>query len=879
MEDLDKTKDQLIKELNQMRRKMAESKPGLAIHPFGREAHIENQEQLPSGHLEASFSNRRVVEDEFGKIIDGSQIQSLMNDFYKLTNIGVAILDLKGKILVATGWQDICTKFHRVHPESLKNCIESDLQLSQGVKKGEYLIYKCRNNMYDMVTPIVVGERHVGNLYLGQFFFADQVPDVEAFSAQAEKWGFDKDKYLEALSRVPRWSRETVDTVMTFYSKFALIIGSLEYSNLNLARTLAELSKAQIGLQQNEQMLRTILSASPVGIGVSQNREMKWVNNAWVKLFGFDNAQECSGLSAQMIYASEEEYNRVGKEIYDGLETGNVTQTDTKFRRTDGSEFDAHIRMQILDTSGPEKVVISAITDISERKRAEEAFRKSEEKYRRIVETANEGVWAMDETHVTTFANNVMAQMLGYTVEEMIGKKVEYFMFDEDLEDHRKKMEVRRQGKSEFYERRFRRKDGTALWTRISATAIMDEESHFRGSFAMFSDLTEIKALESQLIQSQKMETVGTLAAGIAHDFNNMLQVILGYSDMLLMEKEKGEPGYEELHAVIKTCHEARDLVQKIRVFSRKADIQLVPLSLNSQVNDVSKILDHSLPKTIHIDVRLDGGLAPIEADGSLMGQMLMNLAINASEAMPDGGALTIATKNIVLGDDFCRLHAEVKPGPHVMLTVSDTGRGISKELMDKIFEPFFTTKQRDYHRGTGLGLSVVHGIVQQHSGCITVESELGKGTTFRIHLPAVIAEEVPKTPQETLLPIGGTETILLVDDEELVREFSAKVLENFGYKVIAVADGQEALNVYEQERQNISLVILDIIMPRMEGKQCFKALLRLNPSVKVIICTGVAQDDLVREVVALGAKGSVLKPYNMRELLETVREVLDADE
>jgi signal transduction histidine kinase len=389
----------------------------------------------------------------------------------------------------------------------------------------------------------------------------------------------------------------------------------------------------------------------------------------------------------------------------------------------------------------------------------------------------------------------------------------------------------------------------------------------------------EKENLRAQLLQSQKMETMGTLAGGIAHDFNNMLQVIFSYSDMLLAHMNEGDPGYKGLQSILKTAQDAADLVQKIRIFGRRAEMVLVPLDLNHQIDQVTKLLSSTLPKMIDIEIHLTKDPVIIKADPSQITQMVMNLAVNANEAMPQGGRLSIETENIVLDNDYCRVHLGVKPGPHVMLTVSDTGRGIDKSLMERIFDPFFSTKMRDYHKGTGLGLSVVQGIVQQHGGHITVESEVGKGTFFRMYFPALEHEIVPEYVETKIpYPAGGNETILLVGDMDLVRELGVIILEKFGYTVLSVSDGQEALDVYEKERGNISLVILDIIMPRMDGKECLEALLRINPAVKVIISSGVGQEDLINEVVKIGAKGAVNKPYGMRQLLGMVRHVLDGD-
>ncbi|MCX5861970.1 MAG: ATP-binding protein, partial [Deltaproteobacteria bacterium] len=356
-------------------------------------------------------------------------------------------------------------------------------------------------------------------------------------------------------------------------------------------------------------------------------------------------------------------------------------------------------------------------------------------------------------------------------------------------------------------------------------------------------------------------------------------QVIFSYSDMLLADKNEGDPGYEGLQKILKTSQDAADLVQRIRIFGRKAEMNLVPLDLNHQVDEVTKLLSHTIPKMIEMDIHLTKDPVIIKADSSQIAQMVMNLAVNANEAMPQGGRLSILTENIVLDDDYCRPHVGVKPGPHVMLTVSDTGRGIDKGLMERIFDPFYSTKMRDYHKGTGLGLSVVQGIVQQHGGHITVESEVGQGTTFRMYFPALEVEKVPEyVEKEIPYPAGGNETILLVEDWEMVRKLGVTILEKFGYTVLSAGDGQEALEVYEKEQGNISLVILDILMPRMDGKECLVELLRINPAVKVIISSGVGHYDLINDIVKIGAKGAVHKPYGMRQLLGMVRDVLDGD-
>ena len=527
--------------------------------------------------------------------------------------------------------------------------------------------------------------------------------------------------------------------------------------------------------------------------------------------------------------------------------------------------------------------------EIKLRRSLEELLRKERDTAQMYLDVAGVILLAIDKNGKIGLLNRKGIQILGFPSEEIVGKNwFECFIKPADREFVKSVFSQVMESHLDPFtnvEYPVLTKTGEERLIAWNKTIITDDSGLATGSLSSGEDITDRKRAEqekenlrSQLLQSQKMKTMGTLAGGIAHDFNNMLTIILGFSDMLLADKNEGDPGYEELQKIVKTSQDAADLVQRIRIFGRKAEMNLVPLDLNRQIDQVMKLLSSTLPKMIQMDTHLTKDPVIINADSSQIAQMAMNLAVNANEAMPQGGRLSIQTENIVLDDDYCRVHLGVKPGPYVMLTVSDTGRGIDKGLMERIFDPFFSTKARDYHKGTGLGLSVVQGIAQQHGGHITVESEVGRGTIFRIYLPALKHEIVPEyVEKEIPYPAGGNETILLVEDMEMVRDLVVTVLEKFGYTVLSVADGQEALDVYEKEQGNISLVILDIIMPRMDGKQCLDQLLLINPAVKVIISSGVGQDALIRDIVEIGAKGSVNKPYGMRHLLTIVRQVLDA--
>ena len=661
-------------------------------------------------------------------------------------------------------------------------------------------------------------------------------------------------------------------------SACVLELGNEKYA-LAIDRDITERKRAQEELRESEEKFAKVFRYAPVLITLSNVDDGTYleVNDKFSEVSGFSRAEAIGKTSVDLGWISPEDRKRLIEELQ---AHGSVRGMDLKLLTKDKREIHIIYNGELIKTKN-RQVLLSIAHDITERKRAEQELRK----FKSISDRANYGCAMVDLRGFLTYVNEAFANMHGFSSPELIGKNLSVFHTDEQMEHVIRLIEkLHRDGEFEFQEVWHAKKDGTVFPTLMGAAVIKDDEGTPIFLSATAIDITDRKQAEqdrenlrSQLLQSQKMATMGTLAGGIAHDFNNMLAIILGFSDMLLADKNEGDPEYEELQKIVKTSRDAADLVQRIRIFGRRAEMVLVPLDLNHQVDEVTKLLASTLPKTIDIDIHLTKDPVIIKADASQITQMVMNLAVNANEAMPQGGRLSIQTENILLDNDYCRVHVGVKPGPHVMLTVSDTGRGIDKGLMERIFDPFYSSKARDYRKGTGLGLSVVQGIVQQHGGHITVESEISQGTFFRMYFPALEHEIVPEYV-ETKIPFsaGGTETILLVEDDEAVRELGVIILEKFGYTVLSVGDGQEALDLYEKEQGNISLVILDIIMPRMDGKECLEGLLRINPAVKVIISSGVGQEDLIQDFVKLGAKGAVNKPYGMRQILGMVRQVLD---
>ena len=437
-------------------------------------------------------------------------------------------------------------------------------------------------------------------------------------------------------------------------------------------------------------------------------------------------------------------------------------------------------------------------------------------------------------------------------------------------------------GEKQSIELRLKTEDGPVLWVRADLEADREEDDSVSQWRMVLLDITsKIEAeegkekLQAQLQQSQKLEAIGTLAGGIAHDFNNLLQAINGHTQMLLMDKNSNDMDYPSLTSIQNAGNRAALLVRQLLQFSRRSQPERRPIDVNQEVENARRMLERIIPRMINIDLHLSGHLWTINADSVQMEQILLNLGTNAAHAMPDGGNFVIETKNVTLGEQYVKRNIEAKPGNYVLLSVSDTGHGMDRETVSHIFDPFFTTKE--IGKGTGLGLASVYGIIKSHGGYITCYSEIGQGTVFKIYLPAIEQAEMDNVKavsgEKTK---GGSETVLLVDDEAPIRDFASRVFNKFGYTVLTATSGEDALEIYSSKSTDIDLVLMDLGMPGMGGHRCLQELLKINPEVKVVIASGYSINGQVEQSMEAGAKGYVGKPYQLAELLNTAREVLD---
>jgi two-component system, cell cycle sensor histidine kinase and response regulator CckA len=507
-------------------------------------------------------------------------------------------------------------------------------------------------------------------------------------------------------------------------------------------------------------------------------------------------------------------------------------------------------------------------------RRGEANLRESEKKFRILADTAAAAIFIYGDTTFLS-VNATSQKMTGYSQEELLRINILDVVHPDHRAMVRQRAAARLRGDDvpSRYGFKIVTKFGEERWVDFTAGVINLDGR--RAAVGTAYDVTERKQLEDQLRQSQKIEAVGLLAAGIAHDFNNILTAIIGYGHIIQMKLQENDPLRSYAEQILTSAERAANLTSGLLAFSRKQVIHPHPVSVDEIITRVGRLLARLIGEDIELNLKLGCGETAILADPGQLELVLMNLATNAQDAMPDGGALTITTGRVELDREFIETHGFGVAGSYALITATDTGVGMDQTTQDRIFEPFFTTKE--VGKGTGLGLAVVYGIIKQHGGHITVHSEPGKGTTYKIYLPIINATIEKPRPLKTTDAWGGSETILVAEDDESVRVLTVKLLTEAGYRVIEASDGEEAVRKYKEQKDAIQLLVLDVVMPRKNGKEAYDEICEIRPEIKTIFMSGYAGDVFERKHIDGESFNIIMKPVSPLSLLHKVREVLDA--
>ena len=652
-----------------------------------------------------------------------------------------------------------------------------------------------------------------------------------------------------------------------------------------ILRDVTEQRRAEHALKESEELFRAAFMGNPLAVVISRQEAGIWVdvNQTALDMFGA-RREDVIGKSVLKtdLWADLAQRDAIVRDLESGRE---VRNREVTMRHRDGRLLTISTSVQPLTLKG-ERHLLFIAEDITERKTAEAERQKLQKQLADALELAQLGPWEYDlDADAFTFTDQfyrifktTAERAGGYTMSS--AEYAERFVHPEDRyvvadEIHKAVSSVERDYRKRL-EHRMIYADGRTGHLSVQIFVEKDDQGRLLRYYGVNQDITERKLTAERLQKAEKMDALGTLSSGIAHDFNNILAAILGYSELTAFELPAGHPARHNIDQITRAADRAKNLVRQILTFSRKADTEKAPIDLNRAVTEAAAMLERTIPKMISLEIDQEEGLRPVKADTGQMEQLLLNLAGNAADAMAGGGKLIITTRNLRLDRLECETCGEVLSGDYVRLTVADTGHGMTAETKAKIFDPFFTTK--GVGKGTGLGLSTVYGIVTGHGGHITCHSRVGKGTQFSVYLPASQAALRKSDEQERTLqqPAGGDETILVVDDEPVVRDIAGRMLTSAGYTVLDAASGEEALQVYGERGAEIDAVLMDLGMPGMGGKACLAKLRELDPAVRVLIASGYIQYELTDELERLGAAGLVSKPYSMDEILARVRGVLD---
>jgi two-component system, cell cycle sensor histidine kinase and response regulator CckA len=931
------------------------------------------------------------------QFFDMDEVKKLLEAYFKLTGIISAILDPEGNVIVAVGWQDICTRFHRANPLSCARCLESDLSITTRLLDctEDFLEYKCKNGLWDVALPIFIDGIHIATFFTGQFFYEDDKTDREMFRAQAAEFGFNEKDYLAALDRVPVFSRLQIKTAMDYYRSLVTLIANAGKNNLKLSLDSQEQSRMKGSLRESEATLRSITDAARDAIiMIDNNGKITFWNPAAESILGWQESEavgqdlhlllvpECYShayTNGMSIFKNTGQGDAIGKNLElharrkDGSEipielslagilrenqwhavgilrdiskrkayeqkrkltgfvfdnisdclewispegrfldvneascnahgysreemlTLSVADIDTKLSASDwpavwekmkkvkqlsfesfhkdknGRTFPVEINSTFIRYDEDE-FLCAIVRDISERKAAEEALQASEDRYRIFTAITSDYVFrcarkGSDPFRIQWMAGPVKA-ITGYSEEEIFTMGCWRHIIHPD-DTTRIVSQLMSLSPSQKITHTFRiiTKHGDIRWIRESSYCEAGKEPGELILYGCSQDVTKQEMLQEQVLKNQKLESLGVLAGGIAHDFNNILTGIMGNISFARMFIDNSHRASLPLEAAEKASMRAADLARQLLTFAKggapvKKKISLRPL--------VEECLSLALRGTNVISaVEISEPLHSIDADESQLGQVFSNIIINAVQAMPGGGKLTVRAENIAEGPDN---RLGLSAGRYIKLSFSDEGCGIKDEDLSKVFDPYYTTKAG----GSGLGLASAHSIMSRHGGCVEITSQLNMGTTITLYLPSMETHD-PETFREEQHLQGSCSAVghvLVMDDEEMIRDLTKEMLEHLGYKVTTCSTGEQAIALYNSalhSGNSFSAVILDLtIRGGMGGMETAQSILAENRSARLIVSSGYSNDPVMAEYAKYGIHSALAKPYNAEELTKVL--------
>ncbi len=657
-----------------------------------------------------------------------------------------------------------------------------------------------------------------------------------------------------------------------FYAHLESIVVPEDKKNCNLIRTavtdIHARKQAEDALQKSEKRYRHLVETMHEGLGMAdQNYQFTYVNDRLCEMLGYLRDEM---IGRRLIEFVHDDAKALMKDQMNRRRQGEENRFELVWKTKDGNKVHTLASPQgNYDEEGRFTGSMGILTDITYLKETEEALRLSEEKYRLLVENANDAIFIVQEGQIK-FANQRARQMgneLGVELD-----RVPFAQYihpdDRDLVLERHKIRIEGEKLPDTYAFRLVGHDDQVMWVELNAVKINWQDKPATLNF--LRDISLQRKLEKQLQLSQKMEAVGTLAGGVAHDFNNLLMGIQGRTSLMLLEIDPIHSHFEHLKEIENYIKRATKLTKQLLGFARGGKYEVKPTDLNNLIEKSSQMFGRT-KKEITIYKKYHDQIWTVEVDQSQIDQVLLNVFVNAWQAMPGGGDLYIQTENEMLDENVAGVYG-VRPGKYVAISITDTGIGMDKKTLKRVFDPFFTTK--DTERSTGLGLASAYGIIQNHDGFIMAQSARGKGATFHIYLPATEKPMIDEH-QDAQKIMVGTETILLVDDEEMIIDVGTQILQKLGYEVLTARHGKEAVEVYQQNRQMVAMVILDLIMPEMGGGETYDRLKEMDPNVRVLLASGYSLDGQATEILNRGCDGFIQKPFNLRELSEKLRQII----